>query len=64
LEEITEMAHGGKLSWEVVQTLVSHSRKDKPHFGECRVSTEVRGSPPADSLYGVIVDEDSGSSEE
>jgi len=64
LEEITEMAHGGKLSWEVVQTLVSHSRKDKPHFGECRVSAEVRGSPPADSLYGVIVDEDSGSSEE
>jgi HD-GYP domain-containing protein (c-di-GMP phosphodiesterase class II) len=64
LEEITEMAHGGKLSWEVVQTLVSHSRKDKPHFRDCRVSTEIRGSPPADSLYGVIIDEDSGSSEE
>jgi len=64
LEEITEMAHGGKLSWEVVQTLVSHNRRDKPHFGDCRVSAEVRGSPPADSLYGVIVDEDSASSEE
>jgi HD-GYP domain-containing protein (c-di-GMP phosphodiesterase class II) len=64
LEEITEMAHGGKLSWEVVQALVSHNRKDKPHFGDCRVSAEVRGSPPADSLYGVIVDEDSASSEE
>ena len=64
LEEIAEMAHGGKLSWEVVQALVSHNRRDKPHFGECRVSAEVRGSPPADSLYGVIVDEDSTGSEE
>ena len=62
LEEITEMAHGGKLSWEVVQALVSHNRRDKPHFGECKVSAEVRGSPPADSLYGVIVNEGSSSS--
>ena len=62
LEQITEMAHGGKLSWEVVQALVSHNRRDKPHFGECKVSAEVRGSPPADSLYGVIVKEDAGSS--
>ena len=64
LEEITEMAHGGKLSWEVVQALVSHNRRDKPHFGDCRVSAEVRGNPPADSLYGAIVDEDSTGSEE
>ncbi len=58
LEEITKMAQGGKLSLEVVQTLVSHNRKDKPHFRECRVSTEKRGTPPADNLYGVIADED------
>jgi response regulator RpfG family c-di-GMP phosphodiesterase len=58
LEEITEMAQGGKLSWDVVQTLVSHNRKDRPHFRECRVSTEKRGIPPADNLYGVIADED------
>ena len=58
LEEITEMAQGGKLSWDVVKTLVSHSRKDRPHFRECRVSTEKRGIPPADNLYGVIADED------
>ncbi len=57
LEEITDMARVGKLSWEVVQSLVSHNRKDKPHFEECRVSTEKRGIPPADSLYGVISDE-------
>jgi HD-GYP domain-containing protein (c-di-GMP phosphodiesterase class II) len=58
LEEITEMAQGGKLSLEVVQTLVSHNRKDRPHFRECKVSTEKRGTPPADSLYGVIVKRD------
>ncbi|NIO48495.1 MAG: HD domain-containing protein [Candidatus Aminicenantes bacterium] len=58
LEEITEMAQRGKLSWDVVQTLVSHNRKDRPHFRECRVSSEKRGTPPADNLYGVIADED------
>jgi len=50
LEEIIEMAQGGKLSWDVVQTLVSHNRKDRPHFRECRVSSEKRGIPPADNL--------------
>ncbi|GAH62882.1 unnamed protein product, partial [marine sediment metagenome] len=58
LEEIIEMAQVGKLSWEVVQTLVSHNRKDRPHFRECVVSTEKRGTPPANSLYGVIVKRD------
>ena len=58
LEEIIEMAQAGKLSWDVVQTLVSHSRKDRPYFRECRVSTEKRGTAPADNLYGVIVEEE------
>jgi len=58
LEEITKMAKKGKLSWKVVQTLVSHNRKDRPHFRECRVSSEKRGIPPADNLYGIIVDKD------
>jgi len=58
LEEITEMAQGGKLSLEVVQTLVSHNRKDRPHFRECKVSSEKRGTPPANSLYGVIVEKE------
>jgi len=43
LEEITEMAEQGKLSWEVVQALVAYNRKDRPHFQECKVSTEKRG---------------------
>ena len=58
LEEIIEMAQGGKLSWDVVQTLVSHSRKDSPHFRECKLSTEKRGKPPAENLYGIIVEKE------
>jgi HD-GYP domain-containing protein (c-di-GMP phosphodiesterase class II)/DNA-directed RNA polymerase subunit RPC12/RpoP len=58
LEEITEMAKKGKFSWEVVQTLVSQNRKDKPHFRDCEISSEKRGTPPPDSIYGVIVDEE------
>jgi HD-GYP domain-containing protein (c-di-GMP phosphodiesterase class II) len=58
LEEITEMAQGGKLSWEVVQTLVSLNRKDRPHFRECKVSSEKRGTPPADNLYGIIIEKE------
>ncbi len=58
LEEITEMAKQGKLSWEVVKTLISHNRKDRPPFQKCEISAEKRGRPPADSVYGVIVDEE------
>jgi len=58
LEQITEMAKEGKLSWEVVQTLISHNRKDRPPFRECKVSTEKRGTPPANNLYGVIVNKE------
>ncbi len=55
LEEITEMAQVGRLSWEVVQTLISHNRKDRPHYRDCTVSKEKRGTPPAENLYGIIV---------
>jgi hypothetical protein len=48
------MAYRGKLSWEVIQNLVSHNRQDRPHFEECRVSMEERGIPPTDNSYGVI----------
>jgi HD-GYP domain-containing protein (c-di-GMP phosphodiesterase class II) len=58
LEVITEMAKEGKLSWEVVQALISQNRKDKPHFRECEISAEKRGTPPSDSIYGVIVDKE------
>ena len=58
LEEITEMAQKGKFRWDVVQTLVSLNRKDRPPFREVKISSEKRGKPPADNLYGVIIKKD------
>jgi len=57
LEEITAMAEKGKLSWEIVRALVAVNRKDRPHYSECTVSLEKRGTPPPDNAYGIIVDE-------
>ncbi len=56
LEEISDIARQGKLSWDIVQVLVSLNRKNKPPFRECRISSERRGSTPADSSYGTIKD--------
>jgi len=58
LEEITRMAQGCQLSWDVVKILVSYNRKDKPNLLECKVSKEKRGTPPANNLYGIIENED------
>ena len=57
LEEITAMAGKGKLSWEIVQALVAINRKNRPHYSECTVSLEKRGTPPPNNVYGIIVDE-------
>jgi HD-GYP domain-containing protein (c-di-GMP phosphodiesterase class II) len=56
LEEITMMAERGEVSWEVVQSLVAHNRKGKPHFTECMVSVDKRGIPPPDNVYGTHAD--------
>jgi len=58
LEEITEMAVQGKLSWEVVKTLISLNRRAKPREKARVVSVEKRGKPPKGNLYGVIEDEE------
>lgn len=52
LEAITEMAKNGKINLKVVQALVAHSRKSKPHYSECELSSERRGTPPKDNVYG------------
>lgn len=57
LDEITTMAEKGKLSWKTVQALVAINRKDRPHYSECSVSLDKRGTPPPDNVYGIIVDE-------
>ena len=58
LEEITEMGKEGKFSWEVVQTLVSYNRMEKPYFRECKVSAEKRGTPPSENVYGIFVEKE------
>lgn len=58
LEVLTDMAREGKLSWEVVQALVSHNRKDRPRIRDCVVSAEKRGIPPPDNFYGTVADND------
>lgn len=56
-EEITKMAERGEISWEVVKALIAYNRKDKPHYNECKVSSEKRGSPPSANFYGVIAED-------
>ncbi len=58
LDVITAMAEEGKIGWDIVQVLVSHHRKGKPHPEECKVSFEKRGQPPEGNLYGISLDED------
>lgn len=55
LEELTAMAARNALSWDVVQALVALNRKGQPHYSSCTVSTEKRGTPPADNRYGIVV---------
>jgi HD-GYP domain-containing protein (c-di-GMP phosphodiesterase class II) len=56
LEEISAMAEKGKLSWKVAQALVAVNRKDRPHYSECTISMDKRGTPPPNNVYGIIVD--------
>ena len=56
LEEITRMAERGLFSWDIVQTLISFNRKDRPPHRQIKVSQEKRGTPPVDNVYGQVVD--------
>lgn len=54
-EEITKMAEENKLSWDVVKCLIALNRKERPHFTECNVSNEKRGTPPTLNSYGIRI---------
>lgn len=58
LEELTAMAENNKINLDVVKALVSHNRKGKPHYSDCMVSTDKRGTPPPDNNYSVIADKE------
>ncbi|MEF9437522.1 MAG: hypothetical protein L0922_01770 [Candidatus Mariimomonas ferrooxydans] len=58
IEEITGMAERKEVGWEAVRAIVAHSRRDKPHYNECKVSSEKRGTPPPGNVHGRIAKED------
>ena len=51
LEEVTLLALKGAISADVVRALISCNRKDQPHYADCVLSDEQRGTPPPDNLY-------------
>ncbi|MBI5049563.1 MAG: HD domain-containing protein [Nitrospirae bacterium] len=57
LEEITSLAEKNKISWDIVKALVAYNRKTHPHYSECIVSSEKRGTPPPDNVHNIIDDE-------
>ena len=58
LEEITRQADAGIISRTVAQVLVALNRRSRPHFSQCRLSAERRGTPPQDNLYGTTQSDD------
>lgn len=58
IEEITKMAELNKIEWEVVKSLVAHSRKAKPRPSEVKVSTVKRGTAPPLNFHGVVEEAD------
>lgn len=58
LEELTNMADGGKIPGSLVQVLVALNRHDKPDYRKCGVSRERRGKPPEGNLHGVLAQDD------
>ena len=57
LEEITCQANAGKISKDAVQALIAANRANKPHFSECTLSDERRGSEPTHNVYGITTSE-------
>ena len=54
LEEITEQALAGSIDETVVRVLVSLNRRSRPHYTRCTLSSERRGAPPPQNVYGTI----------
>jgi HD-GYP domain-containing protein (c-di-GMP phosphodiesterase class II) len=56
LEEIVQMAEQNKIGWGVVRALIGHHRASKPHYSEVSLSTEKRGIPPLNNVYGILAE--------
>jgi HD-GYP domain-containing protein (c-di-GMP phosphodiesterase class II) len=57
LEEIIYMAEQGRIGWNVVKALIALNRKAKPDHEDLDISSEKRGAPPSNNIYGVVIDE-------
>ena len=53
LEELIAQAQRGTINESVVRVLVALNRRSKPDHPDCVVSTERRGEPPSENVYGV-----------
>jgi HD-GYP domain-containing protein (c-di-GMP phosphodiesterase class II) len=58
LEVLVGMAERGALDSRVVRALVSFNRQSHPHYKDCELSHERRGSPPSNNLYSLRSDDD------
>ncbi len=54
LEVLTSMVAANEINEDVVKALVALNRKDKPHYKECVLSEEKRGTSPENNNYGKI----------
>jgi len=52
LDELVSMAEKGVIGWRITKTLIAMNRHDKPSHHELVMSTEKRGTAPADNSYG------------
>lgn len=51
LEEITCHAISGALNNDVVSVLISLNRAGRPHYKDCKLSPQRRGTPPVGNMY-------------
>jgi HD-GYP domain-containing protein (c-di-GMP phosphodiesterase class II) len=57
IEEICSKAERGEIGWDVVKALVACNRKSKPHYSDCHVSEDKRGTPPPNNAHGITAEE-------
>lgn len=63
LEEMIRQADTGSISQTVVRVLVALNRRNRPHFSQCVLSAEKRGTPPKDNVYGITQSNDKDGSQ-
>lgn len=63
LEVLTSMVAAKEVNEDVVKALVTLNRKDKPHYKECILSEEKRGTAPENNNYGKIEESSKGPEE-